>query len=216
MFRLLYLTFYGEPRARRLYDHAHEPPASMRIPLIILALLAAVGGWIGVPHAIGNPLGHLPNLLQEWLEPVFAGAGPLRGPAMAETADLAAEYGLMAASVGVALLGIGLATYFYRRRPELPARIAATFPAAHRLLERKYYVDEIYGALVVRPYLALCAFCWRIVDEILIDGFVVKAVGGAVGFYSRVVARLQTGLVQNYAAAFFVGVVLLLGWYLLR
>jgi NADH-quinone oxidoreductase subunit L len=216
MFRLLYLTFYGEPRARRLYDHAHEPPASMRIPLIILAGLSAVAGWIGITHAIGNPLGHVPNLLHEWLEPVFAGAEPLRAPATAETASLAAEYGLMAASVAVALLGIGLATYFYRRRPELPARIAATFPAAHRLLERKYYVDEIYGALVVRPYLALCAFCWRIVDEILIDGFVVKAVGGAVGFYSRVVARLQTGLVQNYAAAFFVGVVLLLGWYLLR
>ncbi len=216
MFRLFYLTFYGEPRVRRLYDHAHEPPASMRIPLIILAVLAAVGGWIGITHAIGNPLGHVPNLVHEWLEPVFADAESLRAPAAAETAGLAAEYGLMAASVAVALLGIGLATYFYRKRPELPARIAGVLSAPHRLLERKYYVDELYGALFVRPYFALSAFAWRIVDEILIDGFVVKAVGGAVAFYSRVTARLQTGLVQNYAAAFFVGVVILLGWYLLR
>ena len=216
MFRLLYLTFYGAPRERRLYDHAHEPPATMKIPLMILAGLAAVGGWIGITHAIGNPLGHVPNLLHEWLEPVFADAEPLRAAAAAETASLAAEYGLMAASVAVALLGIGLATYFYRKRPELPARSAAAFPAAHRLLERKYYVDEIYGALFVRPYLALSAFAWTLVDDILIDGFVVKAVGGAVAFYSRITSRLQTGLVQNYAAAFFVGVVILLGWYLLR
>jgi NADH-quinone oxidoreductase subunit L len=216
MFRLLYLTFYGEPRDRRLYDHAHEPPVSMRIPLIVLAVFSAVGGWLGVSHAIGNPLGHVPNLLHDWLEPVFAGAEPLRARAAAETAGLAQEYGLMAASVAVALLGIGLATFFYRRRPELPARVAAALPATHRLLVRKYYVDEIYGALIVRPYLALCAFSWRVVDEILIDGFVVKAVGGAVAFYSRVAARLQTGLVQNYATAFFVGAVILLGWYLLR
>ena len=175
MFRLLYLTFYGAPRDRRLYDHAHEPPATMRIPLIILAVLAAVGGWIGIPHAIGNPLGHVPNLLHEWLEPVFADAEPLRAAAAAETAHLAEEYGLMAASVAVALLGIGLATYFYRKRPELAARAAAAFPVLYRLMVHKYYVDEIYGALVVRPYFALCAFCWRVVDEILIDGFVVKA-----------------------------------------
>ncbi len=215
MFRLLYLTFYGAPRDRRLHDHAHESPLSMTVPLMILAALAAIGGWIGIQHALGNPLGHLPNLLHDWLEPVFAGAEPLRAPAAAETASLAAEYGLMVASVAIALLGIGLATYFYLKRPELPARVAAAFPAAHRLLERKYYVDEIYGALFVRPYFALCAFCWLVLDEILIDGFVVQAVGGAVAFYSRAVARLQTGLVQNYAAAFFVGAVILLGWYLL-
>ena len=141
---------------------------------------------------------------------------PLRPEAAAKTAELAAEYGLMAASVAVALLGMGLAAFFYLKRPELVQRVTSAARPLHRLLERKYYVDEIYGALFVRPYLAACAFSWRIVDALLIDGFVVKAVGGAVAFYSRVVARLQTGLVSNYATALFVGAVVLLGWYLFR
>jgi NADH-quinone oxidoreductase subunit L len=216
MFRLIYLTFYGRPHDRRAYEHAHESPPVMTVPLVILAVLSVVGGTLGIPRALGGPLGRVPNLLETWLEPVFARAAELRPEAAQETARLATEYGLMVASVAVAFLGIGLATYFYRRRPELPARVSARFPAAHRLLQRKYYVDELYGAVFVRPYLGLSAFAWRIVDEVLIDGFVVKAVGGAVAFYSRVVARLQTGLVQNYAAALFVGAVILLGWYLLR
>ena len=216
MTRLLVLAFHGDPRDRRLHDGAHEPPPVMTVPLVILAILSAVGGLLGVPHALGEPLGHLPNLLEEWMAPVFAGAAALRPAAAEETASLAAEYGLMAASVAVAAVGIGLAWWAYLRRPEVPVRLAARFPAAHRLLERKWYVDEIYGALVVQPFLALCAFAWRVVDEVLIDGFVVRAVGGGVAFYSRVASRLQTGFVQNYATAVLVGAVVLLGWYLLR
>ena len=216
MFRLFYLAFHGEPRDRRLYEHAHEAPPSMAVPLVVLAVLSLVGGWIGIPHAISDVVGHVPNVFGAWLEPVFEEAAPLRAEAAAETASLAAEYGLIAASVAIALGGIGLAAYFYLRRPELPLRIAAAARPFHRLLERKYYVDEIYHVLFVRPYVALSAFSWRIVDDILIDGFVVKVVGGAVAFYSRVTSRLQTGLVQNYATAFFVGAVVLLGWYLFR
>jgi len=216
MFRLLYLTFYGTPRDRHAYEHAHESPPSMTVPLVVLAALSVVGGWIGIPHALSSVLGHVPNLIESWLEPVFEDAVPLRPEAAAKTAELAAEYGLMAASVAVALLGMGLAAFFYLKRPELVQHVTFAARPLHRLLERKYYVDEIYGALFVRPYLAACAFSWRIVDALLIDGFVVKAVGGAVAFYSRVVARLQTGLVSNYATALFVGAVVLLGWYLFR
>jgi NADH-quinone oxidoreductase subunit L len=244
MFRLIFLTFFGEPRDRRLYDHAHEPSRAMTVPLLILAALSIVGGWIGIPHALGALLGGLPNLFETWLEPVFANAEGLRLDAAAEMGELATEYALMGASVAAAALGIWLAARIYSRPTRVPAParssapdaisravarvqhrsvavefrdpIAEKAPSLYRVLAQKYYVDELYNRLFVRPYLALSAFCWRIVDALLIDGFVVRAVGGGVAFYSRVVARLQTGLVQNYATAFFVGAVVLLGWYLFR
>jgi NADH-quinone oxidoreductase subunit L len=230
MFRLIALAFYGEPRDRRLHDHAHESPGVMTLPLVVLAVLSVVGGWIGIPHVLGDRLGHVPHLLDGWLEPVFEDAAALRpaaaagvaeaaaaaGEAAGEAAEAATELALMAASVAVAVLGIALAVLLYLRAPARRERFVGAVAPLARLVERKYYVDELYGALFVRPYYALSAFLWRFVDEILIDGFVVRAVGGAVAWYGRVATRLQTGLVQNYAAALLVGVVVLLGWYLFR
>ena len=220
MFRLMFLAFYGRPRERHIYEHAHESPPSMTVPLVILAVLSVVGGWVGIPHAISSAvegaLGSIPNLIEVWLEPVFEGGAALRPAAEAETAELAAEYGLMALTVALAVAAIGLAALFYLRRPELRERLVGAVRPLHRLVERKYYVDELYGALFVQPYLAASAFSWRIIDALLIDGLVVKGVGGAVAFYSRIVSRFQTGFVQNYATALFVGAVVLLGWYLFR
>ncbi len=223
MFRLVYLAFYGTPRDAEAHHHAHESPPVMTLPLVVLAVLSVVGGWIGIPLALGEPLGHVPNLLEHWLEPVFedaevlrAGAGEGMAERMAEAGELAMEYGLMAASIMIALLGIGLATLLYLRDPGRRERLTAGLAPLRHVLERKYYVDEIYHAVVVMPYLALSAFLWRVVDVVLIDGFVVRVVGGAVTWYSRIVSRLQTGLVQNYATAVFVGAVVMLGWFLLR
>jgi NADH-quinone oxidoreductase subunit L len=208
MFRLFFLTFHGpfrgDPGAR---DHAHESPPSMAAPLVVLGILSVVGGWIGLPHAIGGPLGSLPNVFEAWLEPVFAdvahgGEGAYGVPPI--------EYGLMAASVAVALLGILLAWWMYVRDPSVPAVLATRLRGAYALLRGKYFVDELYDFLVVQPFNALSRFAWRVVDDLLIDGLFVNGSGALVRLGSRVASGWETGYVQSYVLVFFGGVVLLL------
>jgi NADH-quinone oxidoreductase subunit L len=199
----------------------HEAPWSMAIPLILLAIGSVVAGYVGVPHALGGS-----NRIESFLEPSFH-AAPETGGEVAEAtahgeaasaeaahAEEATELMLMAVSSGIAVAGIGIAFFFWYRRPERAAAVARRFSGVHRLLLNKYYVDELYDAVVVQPIKqASTGGLWKGVDAGLIDG-AVNGVGLTVRAGSSGLRRTQTGSVRTYAASLFLGVVLILGWYL--
>jgi NADH-quinone oxidoreductase subunit L len=120
----------------------------------------------------------------------------------------------MGVSTLVAFGGIGVATFFFLRRPEAADRMAASFSGVHTLLSRKYYVDELYDATIVQPIKWMSSvLLWRRVDAGMIDG-TVNAVGLIVRGWSAVLRRLQTGSVRAYAMSFFLGLVAMMGYYL--
>ena len=207
----------------------------MAIPLIVLAIGSVVAGYVGVPHALG---GH--NAIEGYLEPVFevheaapstaavtepvavpqgspvALAGQAEGGHEPVTVpgDVRTEGMLMAISTGIALAGIGIAFYFWFRRPSAAAAVQRRFMGVHRLLQNKYYIDEIYDAVIVQPIKQLSTGAlWKGMDAGLIDGSV-NGVGATVQGASSSLRRLQTGSVRTYAASLFFGAVLILGWYL--
>jgi NADH-quinone oxidoreductase subunit L len=207
VFRLIYLIFAGEPRmgddaARRV----HESPPVMTAPLWILAALSAAGGLIGIPAALS--FGRDWNLLERWLAPVF-GSGR-------EGVEAAGHHGggylPMAAAVGVALAGWLVARAFYGGGLERARRAAARLAPLRRVLANKYYVDELYAALFVRPAVRLSGALDGF-DRAVVDG-TVNGSGAGVQIAGQVVKLFQTGYVRNYALSFLLGVVFIL-WYLL-
>ena len=206
MFRLVTLTFDGEARWTHGV-HPHEAPKIMTVPLMALAALSVVGGIAGIPASLGGG-----NAMEHWLEPVFQPAMDRLG-AHAGHGE-ATEYLLMAVSLGVALSGIFLARYWYLKRNDIPASLSTAFPRGYTLLMRKYYVDEIYGAVIVRPVARGSEkLLWRIVDVGIID-WSVNAIARITGVISRTMRLVQTGVTQSYAFIFVLGVVAILGWIL--
>jgi NADH-quinone oxidoreductase subunit L len=232
MFRLVFLTFHGERRtagggaghdAHHAGDasgahgdhghHPHEAPPSMAIPLIVLAIGSVVAGYVGVPHVLGGS-----NRIEQFLEPSFeVHATPQAGgeeTAHAAGEEQAIEGKLMAVSSGIALAGIGIAWFFWYRRSNAAASLARSFSALYTLLLNKYYVDEIYDAVIVQPIKRVSVDgLWKAVDVGLIDGSV-NGVGGVVRGASSSLRRIQTGSIRTYAASLFLGAILILGWYL--
>ncbi|NDY41469.1 NADH-quinone oxidoreductase subunit L [Dissulfurirhabdus thermomarina] len=213
MFRLIFLTFHGSFRGTaEQAHHLHESPVSMTGPLVILAFLSFCGGWMGVSPLIGETLGGVPNLLEHFLEPVFEHSAEIVAIA-GHPAHYShgTEWGLMGLSVLVAVLGFLLAFFIYRVRFEtLPARLAATFSLPYKLVYNKYYVDEIYEALVVKPVYYLSMVLWKVADVVLIDGLCVNGSAWAVRWTSSLVRRVQNGYLQTYAAFMALGVVAIL------
>ncbi len=204
MFRLLFLTFTGEPRARpEVAHHVHESPAVMTLPLVILAVLSLIGGWVGLPEG--------------WLwGPAFGRfLAPVTGhPHLAEH-GAGVETALMIVATLLAAAGATLAYVFYVRFPGLPDVLARRLQSVYELLRNKYWVDELYDALVVRPYVALSTFLWRVVDQVVIDG-VVNGVATAVVANGQLWRYVQDGNVQHYALVFLGGAIALLSYYLVR
>jgi NADH-quinone oxidoreductase subunit L len=124
------------------------------------------------------------------------------------------EWLLILASTAAAGLGIGLAWLFYLRAPALPVKLAARFPWIHGILLRKYYVDEIYDAVFVRPLVGASGLIYSRFDQAVIDG-AVNGAGAAAGFAGRLAASLQTGRIKDYALGFVLGVAVFLGLILL-
>ncbi|MCX7936980.1 MAG: NADH-quinone oxidoreductase subunit L [Chlorobi bacterium] len=209
MFRLYYLVFHNTER----FDHHHTPhesPAVMTVPLVVLAILSAVGGLLGVPAALSG--GAIPHILEQWLEPVFAASAQLLAREHAHVSH-ALEYALMAASLGIAAIGIALATAFYRRPSDLPNRLADRFRWLYQVLWRKYLVDEFYYATVVDPIYRLSVqVLWRITDVAIVDG-AVNGIARLVGRLGELVRRIQTGYAQSYAVLMLIGIVAVV-WYL--
>jgi NADH-quinone oxidoreductase subunit L len=204
MFRLLFLTFFGECRADpHTAEHIHESPPPMTIPLIVLGVLSVVGGYIGLPE--GWAWG---DRFSEFLAPVLA------HPVVGHTAEGGSLEGLlMACSVLAALAGIALAYVFYLRSPAIPDELARRFHTAYETLLNKYWVDEFYGATVVAGTAWLANGLWKLVDVLVIDG-IVNGVGRFVRTQSDIWRRVQTGNVQHYALAFLGGVIVVVAYFL--
>ncbi|MCX8118833.1 MAG: NADH-quinone oxidoreductase subunit L [Desulfobacterota bacterium] len=213
MFRALFLTFFGASRVDpHIEHHVHESPKIMTVPLVLLALLSIVGGYVGVPHVLGGA-----NHLHEFLAPVVGGGGTAEAGAAGGTGghSAALELFLMALSVAIALGGIGVAYVLYLKHPHLPKVLAERWRGVYRVVSNKYYVDELYQILFVDSIKGLGRGLWKGFDEFVIDG-TVNGLAYLIGWISSVMRRAQTGLVQHYAFSMVVGGVILAGYYLLR
>jgi NADH-quinone oxidoreductase subunit L len=226
MFRLWFKTFFGEPRfsehshddlhthgaavhasksstltleAEPAHHHAHgihESPLVMTIPLILLAILSIIGGWVGIPAALG---GH--NEFEHFLAPVFASTA---APAV-ETASHSLELTLAAISLLTAALGFFIAYLFYYRKPGTAAELAKKFAPLYNLVNHKYWVDEIYGRLIITPLLAIS----RILLNGLIDGGIIQGTGSTLAATTRggswLARRIQSGNIRSYAGWLAIG-----------
>jgi NADH-quinone oxidoreductase subunit L len=194
-FRLIYLTFWGKPRMdAKTAKHVHESPWTMVLPLVVLALGSLLVGFLSVPGQWG--------LVQDFLEPVFASADHVLG--VEEHSLGGAGIALIVISVLVAALGIVLAWVMYVKRTDLPGLAGARLRRTYRTVYNKFYVDEFYGATIVRAAVDGSRWVWHKFDELVIDG----AVNGTAWLWQRAgaVARpLQTGRVQNYLLAMVIG-----------
>ncbi|AIZ65008.1 NADH:ubiquinone oxidoreductase subunit L [Hymenobacter sp. DG25B] len=204
MFRLLFLTFFGEFRGtEEQKHHLHESPASMTLPLIILAILAAVGGFMNAPLVLGK------GYLADYLAPLFAYSQKLNPAAFGAEVDHATEYMLIGLSVGAGLLGIILAYVQYVSRGVRPVEDGESRGFLENLIYHKYYIDELYNALIVRPIMWLSRGLYRFVENGIIDpivnGFGRVTMGGG-----QLLRYVQTGSVETYLILMVVGIVLVL------
>jgi NADH-quinone oxidoreductase subunit L len=198
MFRLLFLTFYGESRGdHHVMEHIHESPRNMTIPLIILAGLSAVGGFFGIPGA---------NVIHGFLSPIFGTHGNteiLKAGATVHHSE-GNPYLMMVISTVIALAGIFMAYQMYIKRPELPKKLAERFHIIYKILLNKYYVDEIYDILFVKLTKKISVLLWKRVDVQIIDGSV-NGIARLIGWLGNVLRLTQTGYVRNYAFYIVIG-----------
>ncbi|UOQ97396.1 NADH-quinone oxidoreductase subunit L [Hymenobacter sp. 5317J-9] len=206
MFRLLFLAFFGEFRGtEEQKHHLHESPASMTFPLIILAVLAAVGGFMGAPMFTG---GH--HYLAEYLAPIFTYSQRLMPEAFTAEPDHNTELMLIGLSVAAGVLGIVLAYVMYVARGTRPAEDESHRSAPESLVYHKYYIDELYNALFTRPVMWLSTGLYKFVENGIIDpvvGFFGRAVNGG----GALLRYVQTGAVETYLILMVIGIVLILG-----
>lgn len=212
MFRLVSLTFWGNPRFKKHGEravHPHEAPATMTIPLIILAVLSIIGGWVGIPKALGGSLA-----IKEFLAPVFYNADRIM--ALPEHGVQSVDYILIVLSVVIAAAGIYLARTWYLRKPDVPIGIAKKYSGVYTVLNNKYYVDELYDAVIVNPAVkGSRRLLWRGVDVGIIDG-IVNGLAKLIAVISKYGRKVQVGVVQGYAVAFVFGIVFILFWLIFR
>ncbi|MCD6162184.1 MAG: NADH-quinone oxidoreductase subunit L [candidate division Zixibacteria bacterium] len=209
MFRLLFMTFYGKSRVTpEAEKHLHESPPVMTIPLYILALLAIIGGYVGLPHALGGGA-----WFENFLAPVLAVAH--HGHDAAHHTPLSTEYLLMIISIIAAGLGILVAFAYYIKNPEKPKQLAIKAGGLYKIVLNKYYIDEIYDFAIVNPLYIISLIFWKIFDVRIIDGFV-NNLAKSFRFMSERFRIVQTGMVRNYALSLLFGVILLIGYFILR
>lgn len=188
MFRLLFVTFFGETRASHaVAHHIHESPASMTVPLAILAVLSVVGGYFPLLH---------------FLSPMYGSHHPEISPLIKYIPTV------------VGLAGIALAYVMYVVNPGIAENLARSLSAVYSLLLNKYYVDELYDLLIVRPVAAVSDWLWKVWDMIVIDG-TVNGAAHTMEANSLLLRLWQTGNVQNYALSFLLGAMAILGYYIL-
>jgi NADH-quinone oxidoreductase subunit L len=236
MLRLAYLTFYGEFRGgEEAASKVHESNSLMTVPLMVLAVLAVVGGWIGIPKLL--TFGKDWNLFHHWLQPaIFTSHGEAHGGEAAHSAGL--EFGLMAAAVAIAGFGFFLAWRVYRTSG-LPQKIADTLGPVYKLVRNLFWVDELYKLVIIRPFYAACrGFRWvdihvvdglvngtrnatlglsyisNLHDRVVVDGLV-NLTGWVTTFFHRMLSRVQTGMIQTYLSVMLLGVFILIAYYTL-
>ena len=209
MFRLYFLTFEGKERFG--HDlHPHESPSVMTIPLMVLAFLAAIGGFIGIPALFSGEGG---NMFEGWLAPVFENAE--HKLALYGTHSAGAEITLMIISVVLAVGGIWIARNIYLRKPSIAESTANRFKGLYNLLWNKYFVDEAYDAVVVNPIKKGSeTILWKFTDAKIIDG-AVNGTASIISYISARIRKIQTGVAQIYAVVMMLGIVIALFWIIL-
>ena len=212
MFRLIFLTFHGVSRVEPEKEHhVHESPPVMAIPLIVLAVLATVGGFVGLPDGL-----LWGNAFSRFLAPVFAPpVGGLLGvpTIVTEVSGASAGSALSATALAAGLLGIFLAWLLYIQSPALPGRIAENLRGLRELLWHKYYIDELYDHLISRPLFWISVNLLNNgVDSDVIDG-IVNGIGASLEGSGKAARKIETGNVQHYALVYLIGVVVVAGYY---
>ncbi|MEW5900619.1 MAG: NADH-quinone oxidoreductase subunit L [Acidobacteriota bacterium] len=203
MFRLIFLTFFGEERLdHHAKEHLHESPRVMTVPLVFLAFFSVVAGYAGLPVVFGEKA----NLFNRFLEPVIE-------PGHGAHLTLRAEWLLILVSVAVALFGIYIAYVFYLKFPRTPHRLVARFPGIYKLLSNKYYVDEIYNAAFVDPTVRGSQVIYDHFDLRVIDG-TINGTAEVTGLAGKLLSFLQSGLVKDYALIMLLGIAIFLGYML--
>jgi NADH-quinone oxidoreductase subunit L len=201
MFRLIFMTFFGDSRIDSDKEHhIHESPAVMTIPLIVLAILATIGGWVGLPNGLlwGDAFGRFLTPAVGAFRPLFE-ANPTT---LSLFASLASG------------LGILVAYMFYVRLPGMPAFLAWRLKAPYELLFNKYYIDELYNLVVTRPLFWISNNVLnRAIDTFVIDG-AAEGAGLAVQTSGQVARRVETGNVQHYAFVYLLGALGIVAYYL--
>jgi NADH-quinone oxidoreductase subunit L len=209
MFRLIFLTFFGAPRYDEHKVHVHESPKSMTVPLILLAILSVIGGWVAAPHLVGRT-----DYFEKFLHPVFAAYAPPAPTSPAETTAEGSEsagimllHALTGWPVIIALLGLLLAWWFYIKSPETPKKLAQSLRGPYTLILHKYYADELYNAAIVQPLLWISTnVLWHVVDEGLIDG-TVNGVARVARKSGAELREIQSGNARSYASWVVIGAV---------
>lgn len=193
-FRLVFVTFWGTSRVDTHHAaHVHEPSTTMTAPLMVLAVLSIVAGYLGIPA---------------FLEPVFHGEGA------ASHHEGGAALGIMAVATLMGFTGIAAAYYLYVLNPTLPDRLAQQWRAAYELSLHKWYIDEAYDRAFVRPTLSAAQGMWKHVDVAIIDG-AVNGVARAIAWGGWFIRLTQSGQTQHYALGMTLGAVVILTVYLL-
>jgi NADH-quinone oxidoreductase subunit L len=193
-FRLVFVTFWGTSHVDPHHaEHLHEPSRTITTPLIILAVLSILTGYLGIPS---------------FLEPIFSTGGE---PATPHGSD---GLMIMAAATAMGLIGMAAAYYMYVLNPDLPERLARQWGILYRGSLNKWYVDEAYDCLFVRPTLAAASKLWKHVDVQVIDG-TVNGIARAITWWGWLLRLVQSGQTQHYALAMAVGIVVLTAYLLL-
>lgn len=210
IFRLFSLTFLGQERFDHHKIHPHESPSVMTIPLIILAVLSVIGGYVGIPEVFSGENG---NLFESWLAPIYEPAERLL--MHSETYSHTLEIILMFVSVVLALSAIYFAIHVYTKNRTIAENLSNNFKKLYNLLLNKYYVDEIYDAAIVNPIkIGSEKVLWKFTDAFIIDG-IVNGVARIIGLVSGFIRKIQTGVAQFYALIIVAGIALILFWVIL-
>ena len=199
--RLLFMTFHGKPRAdKHTMDHVHESPLVMTAPLFPLAVGAIVAGYIGLPMV--DPELHFWN-----------GAITMLGEhnILEEAHHVPGWVKLLPLVMSVG--GIALAWFLYIRRPDLPGKIARDFSGLHKFLLNKWYFDELYDAIFVRPSLWIGRVLWQAGDRKIIDGLGPDGIAAVSVDLARRAGRMQSGYVYHYAFAMLIGLALIVSYF---
>jgi len=210
-FRAVFVPFWGQSRLdKKIAHHVHESPRVMIVPLVLLAVLAFLGGYMGLPHFLGG------SAVEGFLSPVFAAEeGTHAVEVGAHTAGVGLEVAFLGISVVVALAGIGLAYFMYVARPTVPVALARGLGPLYILLSNKYYIDELYMAVLVNPLKGLAGWLARVFDARGIDGLV-NGLAAFFGWSGQTTRQVQTGSVRHYALSILLGVVVMVGYFVLR
>ncbi|MEW5971974.1 MAG: NADH-quinone oxidoreductase subunit L, partial [Pseudomonadota bacterium] len=190
--------------------HPHESPAVMTVPLIVLAFLSVVGGYIGLPKVF---VGEQGNLIDSWLKPIYAPA--INKLALYGTHSHLEEILLMAVSVALALSAVYFALHVYTKKPQIAENVSVKFKGFYNLLLNKYFIDEAYEAAVVKPIQnGSEKLLWKTADVTLIDG-AVNGLAKLIEKLSGSVRKIQTGVAQSYAVVMMAGIAVVLLWLIL-